>query len=737
MRAYLGEIRSWALRRVVVPGADLYFGQHLMQRLRFLEKAQWWDRAQIDAYRSEHLQNLVAISYAEVPFYRALMKNAGIVPGDIRKPEDLHQLPIVTKGMLRSAYPRGAVRETGQKTHEAKSAGTTGADTIVREDSETRGICRSSFLLSLEWAGWRFGEAHVQTGVNLERSRDRSLKDLFLQCHYVSALDLSEEKLDAVLEDMAKTRIKHLWGYPRSLYFLARRAQSCGRNVPLQSVVTWGDNLYRHYRNTIENAFHTRVFDTYGCGEGFQVAAQCGVDQNYHVHELDVIVELLDQTGRPVAPGQPGNVVVTRLHPGPMPLIRYQVGDVAVRGPLEGCACGRTLERLGSVEGRDTDIVNTPSGERLTSRFFAAVLEVCPEIATIQVTQAEEGAITVSVVPAIEPGQPANWRQKVETALKQRGAQELRIDIDVVKDIPRVPSGKRLLVVNKLLSAITIGAAKQQPPAKDYWDRFAKHYRALASPLIPAREDLAFMEGVVQTWAANRPRQGVRAVLLGVTPGIVRMRLPQGSTLTAVDRSLEMVRAIWPGDIPGKRRAVCGNWLSLPQRESSCDIAIGDGSINCLRYPEAIRGMIANVHRVIVEDGIFMLRAFVQPDRPEDPEKVFQELFHSPSFHHFKLRLMMAMQKGAERGTPVNEVYEFWAKHNVDRGSLIARTGWARGDVDSIELHRGPNTVHTFPTLAELRCLLSEYFQEISISIPSYPLGERCPTLVLQPRAKR
>jgi phenylacetate-CoA ligase len=146
-----------------------------------------------------------------------------------------------------------------------------------------------------------------------------------------------------------------------------------------------------------------------------------------------------------------------------MPLIRYQVGDVAVRGPAQACRCGRALERLGGIHGRDTDVVFTPSGNHLTAHFFAGVLELCPEVATLQVVQEEASSIVVRVVLAREYRPPADWRGRVISALKERGAQELRIDVEVVEDIPRSPSGKRLFVINKLLSEIAIGSRQPRP----------------------------------------------------------------------------------------------------------------------------------------------------------------------------------------------------------------------------------------------------------------------------------
>ena len=113
-----------------------------------------------------------------------------------------------------------------------------------------------------------------------------------------------------------------------------------GGTSPLRGVVTWGDTLHPHYREAIERAFLRAVLDTYGIGEGMQIASQCERRSLYHIHTLDVVVECVDGEGRPLPPGEPGQLLVTRLHPGPMPLIRYRVGDLGVMSERH-CPCGR------------------------------------------------------------------------------------------------------------------------------------------------------------------------------------------------------------------------------------------------------------------------------------------------------------------------------------------------------------------------------------------------------------
>jgi phenylacetate-CoA ligase len=427
-----------------------------------MEEAQWWTQERVLCARDQGLRELVRVAYEDVPFYRDLMRGAGVCPKDIGSPRDLSRLPIVTKKMLRDNYPSRVTRVTGRATYEAATSGSTGANFRVLLDRETAGWYRASFLLALEWAGWNIGEPHLQTGMTPERGLEKRLKDLFLGCHYVSAYDLSDARLDHNLELIDRHRLRHVWGYPGSLYYLARRALARGWSQPLKSVVTWGDNLFPHYRRTIEAAFRTRVNDTYGCAEGIQVSAQCGTGDAYHVHMLDVVVEFVDDDGRPVKDGVPGNVVLTRLHPGPMPLIRYKVGDLgsAVPQGITQCGCGRGFQIISAPQGRNTDVVITPSGNRLIVHFFTGVLELFTEIDSFQVVQENSDDLLLRVVPT--PDWRALLEQRLVAALRARGLTDMRITVELVKELPLSPGGKRRFVINKTLQDSS--AACVHPP---------------------------------------------------------------------------------------------------------------------------------------------------------------------------------------------------------------------------------------------------------------------------------
>ena len=68
-----------------------------------------------------------------------------------------------------------------------------------------------------------------------------------------------------------------------------------------------------------------------------------------------MIVDVVDESGRPCRPGEIGRVLVTPFFNLAMPLIRYEVGDFAEAGAR--CTCGRSLPTLSRIMGRRRNIL--------------------------------------------------------------------------------------------------------------------------------------------------------------------------------------------------------------------------------------------------------------------------------------------------------------------------------------------------------------------------------------------
>ena len=135
-----------------------------------------------------------------------------------------------------------------------------------------------------------------------------------LRTTYVEAFGVSDDIAARVLRSRDARRSRHFGGYASSLYVFARAAARRGiDDVTFDSVISWGDKMFAGVpQPCIESTFRTKVFDTYGSTEGLVIAGQRDLPL-YYVLSPHVVVELLDEAGQPVRPGDVGRVVATRL----------------------------------------------------------------------------------------------------------------------------------------------------------------------------------------------------------------------------------------------------------------------------------------------------------------------------------------------------------------------------------------------------------------------------------------
>jgi phenylacetate-CoA ligase len=88
-----------------------------------------------------------------------------------------------------------------------------------------------------------------------------------------------------------------------------------------------------------------------------------------------MVVEIVDEAGRPLPPGVPGEVVATPLQVAGMPLVRFRTGDVATLHAAR-CACGRTSPRLGPVLGRKSQMLKVKGTTVYPPAIFAVLQEL-------------------------------------------------------------------------------------------------------------------------------------------------------------------------------------------------------------------------------------------------------------------------------------------------------------------------------------------------------------------------
>jgi phenylacetate-CoA ligase len=280
----------------------------------------------------------------------------------------------------------------------------------------------------------------------LQRCKDR-LYDWLYRKRVFSSFDMSREREDAFVRELNATRPDVIVAYTNPLYELARSLIRRGVQVySPRSIVVGAEKLHGFQRELIERAFGAPVFETYGSREFMLIGAECERHAGLHLTQENLRVEVLDDDGRPSAPGAEGNVVITDLYNYGMPFVRYANGDRAIAGGEGACACGRGLALLRQVTGRRLDVLRTPDGRRIAGEFFPHLMKDYPAVARFQVVQEWIDHVDIRVVFGSPMG-PAE-RRHLEGRVREALGPAVRFKLMEVAEIPLTAAGKLRVVVS-------------------------------------------------------------------------------------------------------------------------------------------------------------------------------------------------------------------------------------------------------------------------------------------------
>ncbi|HXI27011.1 MAG TPA: AMP-binding protein, partial [Vicinamibacterales bacterium] len=227
--------------------------------------------------------------------------------------------------------------------------------------------------------------------------------------------------------------------------------QIAGRlRIQVRSVATSGEVLDEETRRAVRRAWGVPVFDTYGATEYAPIAAECAHGKK-HLFEDNAIIEVVDDRGRAVPPGTPGDrLLLTVLNRRTQPLIRYEISDV-VRRVDGGCACGRNFAVIESIDGRVEDTLYFEPRDRQAGRVavhpivFHDIMDTVPASGW-QIRQSGD-RLTVSLVGLEDPSAADRLAAAIRRALELQGAAVATVTVAAVDALARGATGKAPLIV--------------------------------------------------------------------------------------------------------------------------------------------------------------------------------------------------------------------------------------------------------------------------------------------------
>jgi phenylacetate-CoA ligase len=321
---------------------------------------------------------------ARSPFYRALFSRTGFDPRKVCSLRDLAQLPFTTKHDLEQRGRDFLAAPAHEVVDVCESSGTTGLPVALLQTRADLERLAYNEEICFRAAGIVPGE-RVLVAAALDRCFMAGLA-YFLGLTRLGATAIrgGSGSVAFLAELVLRHRPTALVGVPTLIAAVAETLAARGAQ-PAESgvarIVCIGEPVRREdlalspLGERLATLWGASVLGTYASTEMATSFADCTFGMGGHLLLDLMVVEIVDEQGRPLPPGEPGEVVATPLQVSGMPLVRFRTGDIATLHP-DPCPCGRTSPRLGPVIGRKSQMLKVKGTTVYPPAIFAALQEV-------------------------------------------------------------------------------------------------------------------------------------------------------------------------------------------------------------------------------------------------------------------------------------------------------------------------------------------------------------------------
>jgi phenylacetate-CoA ligase len=416
-----------------------------------LEKSQWLSLDELRQIQLGKLKRLVHYAYEHVPFYRNSLKKKGIVPSDIRSFKDFEAVPFVVRDDFFSSQEDLRSKSFRGRTFKDNTGGSTGQVMEFIVDYSTSYWSYANEKRFRGWYGVRPGDKKAWVWGALKNFpnwtlRDRLIKGYIKRNRFLNAHALSEENMRTFALEMQAWKPDMFRVYPSAMAIWGNFLKASKLDgIRPKLIETSGEKLTPTQRAMLEPIFKSPIAEHYSSWEIYDIAYQCP-EKGLHVSE-DRYLEVVDPQGKPVQPGEVGEIVITSLIQYAMPFIRYKNGDMGI---LENsaCKCGRGLPLLKEVIGRKDDLLVRPDGQPVHGAVMDYACRSFPEIKQFQLYQPDLYNLIVRLVCY----QPASkeWVAKFTGELQPFFGPEMKIQVEILDKIPLTPSGKLRFILSQV-----------------------------------------------------------------------------------------------------------------------------------------------------------------------------------------------------------------------------------------------------------------------------------------------
>lgn len=148
----------------------------------------------------------------------------------------------------------------------------------------------------------------------------------------------------------------------------------------------------------------------------------------------------------PARLASPGRVIITPIYNTAQPLIRYEQGDIAIRGPA--CSCGKQLPVLQEISGRIMHLFRFPDGQTIAPSLPTKEFAVNFGAKTWQLVQTGPLEVELRYVTT-DPNFVPNKSYALDV-IRRRLRPDLKVAFVALAETPLTPAGKFIIYKSEL-----------------------------------------------------------------------------------------------------------------------------------------------------------------------------------------------------------------------------------------------------------------------------------------------
>jgi phenylacetate-CoA ligase len=330
-----------------------------------LPKAAYQSTEEIKKLQEQKLQELLVYLNQYSPFYKEIFSKNNIDVANIKTLEDLSKIPATTKEDLQQHNDDFLCVSRNKIIEYSSTSGTLGSPvTVVLTENDLNRLAHN------EYSSFTCADGVSTDIYQLMLTLDRQFMAGMAYYSGIRKIGAGIIRLGPGVpslqwETILRLKPTAIVAVPSFIVKLIQFAKEHSIDINATSVkkaICIGENI----RNTdfslnilgkkITEAWNIKLYSTYASTEMQTAFTECGEGNGGHLQPELLIVELLDENNKQVAPGQPGEVTITTLGVEGMPLLRYKTGDICLHYENK-CACGRTSLRLSPIVGRKKQMI--------------------------------------------------------------------------------------------------------------------------------------------------------------------------------------------------------------------------------------------------------------------------------------------------------------------------------------------------------------------------------------------